>query len=123
MVSMKEIRAFSRQIAEEYKPRQIVLFGSYAAGKPGPDSDVDLLVIFPGKERNAKKAVDIRLKLNPGFPLDLLVRTSAALRARIAMGDCFMQEIIMKGKVLYEARNMCKSFRKTVRTSMNLRRQ
>lgn len=103
MVSMKEIRAFSRQIAEEYKPRQIILFGSYAAGKPGPDSDVDLLVIFPGREKNAKKAVDIRLKLHPNFPLDLLVRTPATLRARIAMGDCFMKEIMTKGKVLYEA--------------------
>lgn len=100
---MKEIRAFSKQIAEEYNPQRIILFGSYANGKPGPDSDVDLLVILPGKEKDSKKAVDIRLKLRPSFPLDLLIRTPLAVRQRIAMGDCFMKEIMTKGKLLYEA--------------------
>jgi predicted nucleotidyltransferase len=71
MTSMKAIMAFSRQIAEEYKPRQIILFGSYANGKPGPDSDVDLLVVLSGKGDSSKKAVDIRLKFHPRFPLDL----------------------------------------------------
>jgi predicted nucleotidyltransferase len=106
MVSMKEIRTFSRQIAEEYKPRRIILFGSYANGKPGPDSDVDLLVILTGKKKDEKKAVDIRLKLYPNFPLDLLVHTPAKVRKRIAMGDCFMREIMTKGKVLYEAHHV-----------------
>lgn len=103
MVSMKNIRTFSRQIAEKYKPQRIILFGSYSDGKPGPDSDVDLLVILPGKGKNVKKAVDIRLKLHPNFPLDLLIRTPMSVRQRIAMGDCFMKEILTKGKVLYEA--------------------
>ncbi|HBW22058.1 MAG: hypothetical protein A2X28_09560 [Elusimicrobia bacterium GWA2_56_46] len=103
MTSMKAIRTFSRQIAEEYKPQQIILFGSYANGKPGPDSDVDLLVILPGNGGIAKKAVEMRLKFHPGFPLDLLIRTPLAIRRRIAMGDCFMREIMTKGKVLYEA--------------------
>ncbi|MBU2572572.1 MAG: nucleotidyltransferase domain-containing protein [Elusimicrobia bacterium] len=103
MVSMREIRTFSRQIAEAYKPQRIILFGSYANGKPGPDSDVDLLVILPGREKDANKAVDIRLKLHPTFPLDLLVRTPLSVRRRIAMGDCFMKEILTKGKLLYEA--------------------
>lgn len=103
MVSMKEIRTFSRQLAKEYRPRRIILFGSYANGKPGPDSDVDLLVILPGKGKSSKQAVDIRLKLHPSFPLDLLIRTPMAVRRRIAMGDCFMNEILTKGKLLYEA--------------------
>lgn len=103
MVSMKAIRAFSNQIADAYQPQRIILFGSYADGNPGPDSDVDLLVILPGKNKTLKNAVDIRLKLHPNFPLDLLVRTPLAVRQRIAMGDCFMKEILTKGKVLYEA--------------------
>ena len=103
MTSMRNIRHFSKRIAEEYKPRQIILFGSYAYGNPGPDSDVDLLVILRGNTKDAGTAVEMRLKLHPDFPLDLLVRSQMAVRKRIAMGDCFMKEILQKGKVLYEA--------------------
>ena len=103
MTPLSAIRYFSRRIAEEYRPRQIILFGSYAYGNPGPDSDVDLLVIMPGKDEDTRKAVEMRLKLRPDFPLDLLVRSPMAVRRRIAMGDCFMKEILEKGKVLYEA--------------------
>ena len=103
MTSIRNIRCFSKKLAEAYKPRQIILFGSYAYGKPGPDSDVDLLVILPGRSVSSMKSVEMRLKLHPDFPLDLLVRSPMAVRKRIAMGDCFMKEILEKGKVLYEA--------------------
>jgi len=49
------------------------------------------------------KSVEIRMKLRPGFPIDLLVRTSDKVRQRMEMGDDFMREIIEEGKVLYEA--------------------
>ncbi len=103
MTSIRNIRCFSKKLAEEYKPRRIILFGSYAYGNPGPDSDVDLLVILSGKSGDPMKSVEMRLKLHPDFPLDLLVRSPMAVRKRIAMGDCFMKEILEKGKVLYEA--------------------
>jgi predicted nucleotidyltransferase len=100
---MREILAFTKQIAEEYSPQRIILFGSYARGNPGPDSDVDLLVILPGKANAAEKGVDIRLKFRPRFPLDLLIRTPSMVRERLAMGDCFKKEIVTRGEVLYEA--------------------
>ena len=43
------------------------------------------------------------MKLRPGFPVDLLVRTPDKVRERIEMGDTFMREILEQGKVLYEA--------------------
>ncbi len=45
------IEAVAEQIAAEFQPERIVLFGSYAYGAPDSDSDVDLLVEFiPGME-------------------------------------------------------------------------
>jgi len=41
----KEIQNITQQIIEKYKPKNIVLFGSAARGKPDLDSDVDLLII------------------------------------------------------------------------------
>lgn len=32
MATMREIRMFARKIAEEFRPRRIILFGSYAYG-------------------------------------------------------------------------------------------
>lgn len=103
MVTLKEIKGLSRRIAREFRPERIVLFGSYAQGEPTADSDVDLLVILPHKGRSVDKSVEIRLKTRPTFPLDILVRSPQKVRRRMAMGDTFMQEIMAKGKVLYEA--------------------
>jgi hypothetical protein len=49
------------------------------------------------------KSVEMRLRLNPRFPLDLLVRTPAKIKERLAMGDDFIKDILDRGKVLYEA--------------------
>lgn len=103
MVAMKDIRAFSRRIAAEFKPRRIILFGSYAYGTPNKDSDVDILVIFAGRGTAADRALEIRMRMHPGYPLDLLTRTTEEVRQRVAMQDWFMQEIMEKGKVLYDA--------------------
>ena len=103
MVAMKEIREFSRRIAREFRPERVVLFGSYATGGATEDSDVDLLVVLPHRGEAVHKSVEIRLKLRPHFPLDILVRTPEKVRQRLAMGDTFMRDILQKGKVLYEA--------------------
>jgi predicted nucleotidyltransferase len=46
MVRMKQIRDWSRRVAKQFNPERIILFGSYAYGKPREDSDVDLLVVL-----------------------------------------------------------------------------
>lgn len=103
MVAISKIKKFSRQIGEQFHAERVILFGSYAQGKPTADSDVDLLVIGPFKGRSVDKSVEIRMKLRPQFPLDMLIRTAEKVHQRITMGDCFMREILEKGKVLYEA--------------------
>ena len=103
MVTRRQIRRYAREIAREFRPRRIVLFGSYAYGKPTRDSDVDLLVIMPHRGRSVDKATEIRLRLRAPFPMDLMVRSPQRIRQRLAWGDCFIQEIMEKGAVLYEA--------------------
>jgi predicted nucleotidyltransferase len=105
MVAINQIKKFGRQIGEQFHAEKVILFGSYAQGKVTADSDVDLLVIGPFKGRNVDKSVEIRMKLRPQFPVDILIRTPEKVQQRIKMGDCFMREIIERGKVLYEADN------------------
>lgn len=102
MVTRRQIREYAQEIARQFRPQRIILFGSYAYGKPTRDSDVDLLVIMPLKGNGADQATRIRLKLRAPFPMDLLVRSPAKIRQRLAWGDCFIQEVLEKGTVLYE---------------------
>jgi predicted nucleotidyltransferase len=97
------IRAAVRHIAREFHPQKIILFGSYARGKPRPESDVDLLVVMDTKLRGMDQALNIRRNLGVMFGMDLLVYTPKRLEQRLKWGDSFLQEIMETGKVLYES--------------------
>src|SRR3974390_273156 len=106
-ITMPLIRRLARQIAEKFRPQRIILFGSFAYGEPGPDSDVDILVVMRAanettQARRIRKGIDRSYR---PFPLDLIVRTPRNLRWRLKEGDWFLREIVEKGKVLYEKAN------------------
>ena len=103
MVGIEQIRALSQQIAREFHPEQVVLFGSHAYGTATEDSDVDLLVIIPYEGKSWRLAGKIKGCVRPQFPVDLLVRSPEQIHKRLEYGDCFLKEITEKGKVLYES--------------------
>ena len=98
-VEFGQIEAYCRVVAREFRPRKIILFGSYANGSATPDSDVDLLVILPCHRLAANQAVEIRGRVEAPFPLDLLVWEPD----REQKDDSFTRSILSEGKVLYEA--------------------
>ena len=104
MVDRKRINAFVAQVARQFHPQRVVLFGSHAYGTPTADSDVDLLVIMNHQEHPTVQAAKIRKQIRAGFPLDLLVRSPRAIRQRLAMDDFFITEILERGETLYEVR-------------------
>ncbi len=102
-VAFSEIQQFADAIAREFEPEQVILFGSYAKGNAGPDSDVDLLVVMPSEVSGARVAAEIINRLKPTLPLELIVRSSRQLRERLAMNDFFLREVMTTGKKLYAA--------------------
>src|SRR6266567_723273 len=100
MVTRSKIRAFSQAIARKFRPRKIVLFGSYAYGTPTESSDVDLMVIMP---RTRDRGQQMSVPIPRDFPLDLLLRTPADVAKRLRWKDPFICDVLEKGKVLYEA--------------------
>jgi predicted nucleotidyltransferase len=97
-----DIADLCQRIVAEFEPERIVLFDSYAYGTPKPPSDVDLLVLMPYHGSAGQPSVDILQRIKPSCGVDILVRTPAQVTERLAMDDYFMQEIISKGRVLYE---------------------
>src|SRR5207247_9556081 len=73
----------------------------YAYGQPHADSDVDILVVMPARNE-IDQAVRIDRAVEPSFPLDLIVCTPKNIAWRLQEGDSFLEEIMTKGKVLYE---------------------
>jgi predicted nucleotidyltransferase len=52
-IPQRKIENAVRRIVQEFQPERIILFGSYAYGRPDPDSDVDLLIVMESDERPA----------------------------------------------------------------------
>lgn len=102
MVTLSHIQSLASAIAIRFHPQKIILFGSYAEGTAGPDSDVDLLVLMPFEGKSFWKSLEILNWLNPDFPVDLLVRCSEDAARRYELGDPLIRDALDKGKVLYE---------------------
>ena len=103
MIDLQEIVALSEQIAREFRPERIILFGSYARGGATDTSDIDLLVILRFRGSGISTATKILQRVRPRFPVELLVRTPERIRQRLAWNDFFLREIMETGKVLYES--------------------
>ncbi|HEX7628384.1 MAG TPA: nucleotidyltransferase domain-containing protein [Candidatus Methanoperedens sp.] len=102
MISKENITDIARKIAECFNPEKIILFGSYAWGKPDRDSDIDLFVIMESTERPIKRAASLRRVLKDRYvPMDILVRTPEELKHRIDIGDPFIKKILRDGQVIY----------------------
>jgi len=106
MTVENEFRVWAKQLARQFHPEKIILFGSYAYGQPAADSDVDLLVIVPHTDTAIQKASEIRMALPRGVAIDVIVRSPEEVQKRLGMNDYFIRDILEKGRVLYAADNV-----------------
>ena len=99
----KKIEDVAQKIGEKFHPEKIILFGSYAWGEPGPDSDVDLLVVIESNKTRIERQKELQAALFPRtLPIDLLVYTPAELEEQInKKRNLFLEDIIRNGVVLY----------------------
>jgi predicted nucleotidyltransferase len=102
MVAMNTILQVSERIAKEFDPDRIILFGSHAYGTPKEYSDVDLLVIMPFDGTGFDKSLEILEKVNPRFPIDLIVRRPDDVERRYRDCDPLIRDALDDGRLLYE---------------------
>jgi predicted nucleotidyltransferase len=88
---------------EVAQPERIVLFGSAARGTPGPDSDVDLLVVKRGAHRR-KLAGEIYMRLiGVGRAVDVVVVTPEDIERFGDSPALVIEPALREGKVIYAA--------------------
>ena len=105
LIPPERIQSYCDAVAREFHPEKIILFGSYAYGRPRPDSDVDLLVILPFRGRDVAKAMQIRSRFDTPFPMDLIVRKPGFIVQRQRERDMFIELIMTRGRVMYEGQH------------------
>ncbi len=94
------IKAISKRLKDEYHAERVILFGSYAKGEITRDSDVDILVIAPTKERFFNRMATVLehvRDLYEGLALSPIVLRPEEVEERLKVGDQFVQEILEEG--------------------------
>lgn len=90
-----KIKAITRKIVKEYQPEKIILFGSYAWGKPHKWSDMDLLVVKKTSKSRLEREQELRNLLSPQkIAMDILVYTPSELEKSINQNrNLFIEDI------------------------------
>ena len=101
----KGIEAVVDQIVGRFRPRKVILFGSYADGTLSEDSDVDLLVLMDTEDNPLRVAANISAAVDHPFPLDIVVFTPDTFADSVERGANFANEVATRGVVLHEDRN------------------
>lgn len=103
MIETTKIYDIVNRIAARFNPDKIILFGSYAAGTPNNDSDLDLLIIQDTDLPRQRRSFDIqKLLVGSMIPMDILVYTNQEYEQEQNEKFSFLHSAIKTSKILYE---------------------
>jgi len=97
------IPEITQRIIQTSNPDKIILFGSYARGDFGADSDLDILIIIPGVKHLRQESIRVRRALRGMLaPVDIVVATPEQITRLGNEAGLMYQSALSEGKVLYE---------------------
>ncbi|GAF27388.1 predicted nucleotidyltransferases [Moorella thermoacetica Y72] len=100
----KIVYSMVKRIQEKFNPEKIIVFGSWARGEAGPDSDVDLLVIMDcTREQKREIQAAIRKELREfKVPKDIVIASPEDINKYKDAWWTVYHPALEEGKVLYE---------------------
>jgi uncharacterized protein len=97
-----EIDRLLGRIIEGLKPERVLIFGSYARGEAGPDSDVDILIIRDSDERPVvRRRKALLLLKGSGVPKDIFILTPREFEESKDLVGTIAYEANHYGKIVY----------------------
>jgi uncharacterized protein len=103
MITKEQIDKVVNIIVSCVNPDKVILFGSYAYGKPTEDSDLDILVVKEMNLDRHKRSREIKKFLRGiKIPIDLIVYSKDEIQSWSNTEAAFITQIVKNGKVLYE---------------------
>ena len=97
-----ELDRYLALLLEHVAPEKVILFGSLAQNEVQAWSDIDLVVVGPTEGRFLDRTKEMLRLLRPRVGLDVLVYTPEEFEQLCRERPFFQQEIVRKGRVLYE---------------------
>ena len=85
----------------EFKPRQIIVFGSHARGDADRYSDIDLIIVYETEKHFMDRLAELYLAWNIPKAVDILAYTPDEY-CSLKETSVFVQEILKEGEVIYE---------------------
>ena len=99
----QELKRILVIIERDYKPEQIILFGSLAHGTVHEWSDIDLVIVRKSALRFIDRIGEVLRLTHPQVGFNVVVYTPEEVAQMEESNNYFWRdEIIGKGKVLYE---------------------
>jgi len=110
---MVDIDKLKKEIVERLKPLnpdKIILFGSYAYGKPDENSDIDLYIVtnddFVPQSWRDKSEIYLKFSkklrdLQKTIPIDLIVHTRKMYEKFAKLNSSFYKHSILKGEQIW----------------------
>lgn len=100
----KPAQRIINRIILNYRPKKIIVFGSFARGDVHQGSDLDLVIIKNTKEKFLRR-MDVVLDLcNGEIAVEPLIYTEAEFEKMLGEGNDFLETVNKEGKVVYERR-------------------
>jgi predicted nucleotidyltransferase len=103
LITEEEINGVVEKIIKGYNPEKIILFGSYSAGNPNENSDIDLFVVKDTDKPRPERAIELRKMLyGSKLPIDLIVYNQKEIDETRKNNIGLEMRYLETGKVMYE---------------------
>ena len=102
MLDKKEAREiavkYMDKVRQVYKPKQVIIFGSFVNGNPHEDSDIDIAVVFDKVEGDWLETWGRLIGLREGISFDI----EAHMLDETCNRSGFLNHIRKTGEIIYE---------------------
>ncbi len=103
MINQETVQYIVQVIARKLSPRRIILFGSYARGETGPNSDLDLFIEMDSPLPRRGRAAQVKKLFDPyPGPMDIVVYSTDEVTYWKQAPASLVATVLREGKVLYE---------------------
>jgi len=102
-IRVEQLDEITRRLVAALDPVRVILYGSHAYGRTGPDSDVDILVVVRDSDESPydRDAGAYRALKGIGVPIEIQVYTESEFRRGLAVPLSLERAAQEKGRLLY----------------------
>ena len=90
------------RIIRRYRPKRIIVFGSFARGDIHEGSDLDLIIIKNTRQKFLRRMDQVLGLCDGEIAVEPLIYTEAEVEKMLEQGNDFLETAISDGKVVYE---------------------